>query len=72
MDRWKNALYARRRSPGANIIILVVVIIIFGVGRLPEIGGAVGKAIRDFRKSQSSNVDDSTETETEEKKETTT
>jgi|TARA_B100001971_G_scaffold151257_1_gene140379 sec-independent protein translocase protein TatA len=54
------------------IIILVVVIIIFGVGRLPEIGGAIGKAIRDFRKSQSSEVDESAETETKEKKETTT
>jgi sec-independent protein translocase protein TatA len=31
------------------IIVLVIVVIIFGVGRLPEIGGAVGKAIREFR-----------------------
>ncbi len=31
------------------IIILVVVIIIFGVGRLPEIGGALGRGIREFR-----------------------
>ena len=36
------------------VIILVVVMIIFGVGRLPEIGGAMGKAIREFRSSQSS------------------
>ena len=35
------------------IIILVIVMIIFGVGRLPEVGGAMGKAIREFRKSQS-------------------
>ena len=35
------------------IIVLVIVLIIFGVGRLPEIGGAMGKAIREFRKSQS-------------------
>ena len=34
------------------IIILVIVMIIFGVGRLPEVGGAMGKAIREFRKSQ--------------------
>ncbi len=32
------------------IIILVIVVIIFGVGKLPEIGGALGKGIRDFRK----------------------
>jgi len=33
------------------IIILVVALVIFGPGRLPEIGGALGKGIRDFRKS---------------------
>jgi sec-independent protein translocase protein TatA len=33
------------------VIILVVVIIIFGVGRLPEIGGALGKGIKEFRKA---------------------
>ena len=27
--------------------------IVFGVGRLPEIGGAVGKAIKEFRTSTS-------------------
>lgn len=30
-------------------IVLVIVIIIFGAGRLPEIGGALGKSIREFR-----------------------
>jgi sec-independent protein translocase protein TatA len=38
-----------RLGPFELIIVLVIVIIIFGVGRLPEIGGAVGKAIREFR-----------------------
>lgn len=33
------------------IVILVVALVIFGPGRLPEIGGALGKGIRDFRKS---------------------
>jgi sec-independent protein translocase protein TatA len=33
------------------IIILVVVVIIFGVGKLTEVGGAVGKGIREFRKA---------------------
>jgi len=31
------------------IIILVIVIIIFGAGRLGEIGGALGRGIREFR-----------------------
>jgi sec-independent protein translocase protein TatA len=34
------------------IILLVLVLIVFGVGRLPEVGGAIGKSIREFRKSQ--------------------
>jgi len=28
---------------------LVIVVLIFGAGRLPEIGGAVGKSIKEFR-----------------------
>ena len=40
-----------RLGPFELIIVLVIVIIIFGVGRLPEIGGAVGKAVREFRES---------------------
>jgi len=33
------------------IIILVIVLIIFGAGKLPEIGGALGKGIKNFKKS---------------------
>ena len=40
-------------GPTELIIVLVIVLIIFGVGKLPEIGGAMGKAIREFRASQS-------------------
>ncbi len=40
-------------GPTELIIVLVIVLIIFGVGKLPEIGGAMGKAIREFRSSQS-------------------
>ena len=36
-------------GPMELIIILVIVIIIFGVGKLPEIGGALGKGLREFR-----------------------
>ena len=31
--------------------ILLIVLLIFGVGRLPEVGGALGRGIREFRKS---------------------
>jgi sec-independent protein translocase protein TatA len=33
------------------IIIMVIVLLIFGAGKLPEIGGAIGKGIKGFRKS---------------------
>jgi sec-independent protein translocase protein TatA len=33
------------------LIILVIVIIIFGVGKLPQVGGAIGKSIREFREA---------------------
>jgi sec-independent protein translocase protein TatA len=35
------------------IAILVVVLIIFGPGRLPELGAGIGKAMREFRKATS-------------------
>ncbi len=35
------------------IIILVLVLVIFGAGKLPEIGGGIGKAIKNFKKASS-------------------
>ncbi len=34
-------------------IILVIILIFFGVGKLPQVGEAIGKGIRAFRKAQS-------------------
>ena len=31
------------------LIILLIIILVFGVGRLPEVGSSLGKAIREFR-----------------------
>jgi sec-independent protein translocase protein TatA len=31
------------------LIILVIVMVVFGAGKLPEIGGALGKSIRNFK-----------------------
>lgn len=33
------------------IIILVIVLILFGAGKLAEVGGALGRGIREFRKA---------------------
>jgi sec-independent protein translocase protein TatA len=33
------------------IIILVIVLVVFGAGRLPEIGSAFGKSIKNFKKA---------------------
>jgi sec-independent protein translocase protein TatA len=38
-------------GPFEAILILVIVITIFGAGRLGQVGGAVGRSIREFRKS---------------------
>lgn len=45
------------------ILILVIIMIFFGVGKLPQVGENIGKAIRSFKKAQSGE---------EEEKETTT
>jgi sec-independent protein translocase protein TatA len=36
---------------GELLVILVIVLIVFGVGRLPEIGDGLGRGIRSFRKA---------------------
>ena len=36
------------------VIVLIIVVIIFGAGKLPEIGGALGKSIKEFKKEASS------------------
>ena len=44
-------------GPFELIIILVIILLVFGVGRLPEVGGALGKSIREFRKATSADDD---------------
>jgi sec-independent protein translocase protein TatA len=46
----------------------VIVMLIFGVGKLPQVGQAVGKAVKQFRQSQESSLEAE---ETEEDKVTT-
>ncbi len=48
------------RSFGAPeiILILVIILIFFGVGKLPQVGAALGKGIRAFRKGQMGEEED--------------
>jgi sec-independent protein translocase protein TatA len=38
-------------QPGHLIIILLIVLMIFGAGKLPEVGSALGRGIKEFKKS---------------------
>jgi len=38
-------------QPMHLLLVLVIVLIVFGPGRLPELGKALGTAIRDFRRA---------------------
>ena len=42
------------------IIILVIIVIIFGAGKLPEIGSGIGKGIRNFKDATKSDDDSKT------------
>ncbi|MFC2040978.1 twin-arginine translocase TatA/TatE family subunit [Chloroflexota bacterium] len=33
-------------------LILIIILIIFGAGKLPQVGGAIGKGLHAFRKEQ--------------------
>jgi sec-independent protein translocase protein TatA len=33
------------------VIILIIALIIFGPGKLPDVGSSIGKAIKDFKRS---------------------
>ena len=42
---------------GELVLILVIVLIIFGAGKLPQIGDALGKGIRNFKKASTGHED---------------
>ncbi len=55
-------------QPMHLLLILVIVLIIFGPGKLPEIGEGLGKSIRGFKKAMSEKDEDKVEAKSEEKK----
>lgn len=53
-------------------LLLLIILIIFGVGKLPQVGGAIGKGLREFRKAhKGEEADDTNKAESKEPKENT-
>ena len=50
------------------LVILVIILIIFGAGKLPEIGAGLGKGIKNFKKATSEPMDSLEKTEKLEEK----
>jgi len=50
-----------RLGPWEIGLILVIVLIVFGAGKLPQIGNAIGKGIREFRGASRGDADESAE-----------
>jgi sec-independent protein translocase protein TatA len=58
-------------GPWEIALILVVILIVFGVGKLPQVGGAIGKGIRSFQKGRrGEDVDEEEEGEEKPRKST--
>lgn len=62
-ERGVNIFFEGIFQPTHLVLILVVVLIIFGPGKLPEVGKAMGKTVGEFRRATSASF------ELEEKKE---
>ena len=56
-------------GPAELVLILLVVLIIFGAGKLPGVGKALGKGIREFKAAKETPPDDETEKRSEDKTE---
>ena len=50
-----------RMGPMEIGLILLIVLIVFGTGKLPQVGGAIGRTIREFRKAQRGDYDEDEE-----------
>jgi len=55
-------------GPMELVIILAIVLVIFGAGKLPQVGGALGKGIKEF-KAATKEVDEATKEVEKAKKE---
>jgi|NGEPerStandDraft_9_1074522.scaffolds.fasta_scaffold109251_2 sec-independent protein translocase protein TatA len=54
-------MFSGALQPLHLVLILVVVLILFGPGKLPDVGKAVGKTIREFKRSTQADVEEQDE-----------
>ncbi len=47
-----------RIGPWEIALTLAIILIVFGIGKLPQVGGAIGKGLHAFRKGQSGEEDE--------------
>ena len=50
-----------RFGPWEIALVLVIILIVFGVGKLPQVGGAIGKGLHAFRRGQHGEEDEEEE-----------
>ncbi len=55
--------------PAFLIVLVIIVLIVFGPGRLPELGGAVGRTLKEFRKATTDLTDEVKNSVSEKKEE---
>ena len=55
-------------QPMHLLLILLIVLVIFGPGKLPELGEGLGKSIKEFKKAMKDESSKSTTVETKEEK----
>ena len=55
-------------SPFHIVIIMVIVLILFGPGKLPDLGKGLGKGIREFKEAMRGEAEGSSDKKVEEKK----
>ncbi len=53
-----------KMGPWEIALILVIILIVFGVGKLPQVGNAIGKGIRSFKKGQAGEDEEEEEKKT--------
>jgi sec-independent protein translocase protein TatA len=53
-----------RMGPWEIGLILIIILIVFGVGKLPQVGNALGKGIKAFRQAQHGEDEEEEKTKT--------